>query len=160
MKNYLNRTEKNMMIHLIVFWDYLENTVKGTFKTDLFNNEQQWQIKLSTTWLKKTVFGVLDRLDTETLKLIVKTADTNSLELLPRKDVTDKVNKILNDKHAIETLSEAALYKCIYACCGSNKDCELLPLLKSYSIPAFDAETPNTCPYKVPLSLFQKEEAQ
>jgi hypothetical protein len=158
MKTYLNRDEKNMIIHLLVFWDYLENNVKPTFKNDLFSSEHQWNIKVATTWIKKTIFGILDNLEQQTIKSILRTTDTNSVEILPKKELTSKINKILNDKYAIETLSEAALYKCMYNCCGSNKDCDLYPILTSYSIPSFDTEDPTVCPYKVPLSLFQKEE--
>jgi hypothetical protein len=142
----MNKEEKRTHIYLLHFLDYLENIVKPTLESGLYDKNEAHALKTSTTWLKKIIFSVLDKVDVKTRDSIIKIVSANTLELLPTKEMLKKVDTILTDKERIETLAEAALYKCIN-CDGKNKTCQLKKVLLEVMIPPFD-DTVDKCCYK------------
>lgn len=146
MRNYVNKIEKIHLVYLAFFWAYLNDEAVKMHKSDLLSPPDSHNLKLATTWLKKFIFSLFDRLDPKSLKNIQSTVNSNSLELLPKREMEAKIRRVIDDKSKLTILTEAALYKCGCVCVGIQKDCELRKVFQEYDIPLADGFD-GKCPY-------------
>jgi hypothetical protein len=146
-KEYLSKNERANFIYLLFFEDFLKNEVLSKLKNTYFSKDEVTNMKKALTWISKANISLIQRIDKENFRAILNASKVNSLELMPTTEMQFKINRILSDKHHVETLTEAAMYKC-YECSGKQEQCDLRDTLKTLNVDIIGNENKDICVYK------------
>lgn len=167
-RGYLNRDESNQFmvlmsaIQLIQGERSLENKKQDPMweewsKHDMINVEQQKNLKMATTYLKKFITSKLQDLDKETQdkinkkiqKFDFKLVDDYTLQKLFR-DMNDRMKYVTLPREDFYNWTEEVMYKHCTECTKDRGECNLYKILDDNLIPEAGYNIPS-CPYAYKL---------
>lgn len=146
MKTYMNRIDREHHLMILIVWDYLGSWLE---KTSCLTKEERKRIKTATTHLLHTSDSIVQRMEYDYAKKIMKDAKNIEIRIADRtsESLKNKENGTYIDIEDLYDLGSFALKECRGCKKEDHKECERYQLLMKINIPVAQEQT-DGCPYE------------
>ena len=160
LKDYLSSSELKEMVILTTTRELVEHFVSGNVMT----KEEKTNLKRGSTFIKKALANMINRLGGDEAKKFVRTFDNSKvvvhtdseLEVIAkRKDA--ELNAAYEDNKEYFGLVEIIMDKCCKNCTGDWKTCQLCKHFNEQEVIPIGDENETNCKYAYRLELTKEE---